>query len=63
MEILSGMETERADLKGTVVRIDRAFPVKGVGEIVLGFVTKGELHRHDKLTLLPSNKDVTIRSV
>ena len=39
-----------------LVYIDRAFNVKGVGLVVLGFVLSGNISVHDKLRLLPSEK-------
>jgi selenocysteine-specific translation elongation factor len=38
----------------TLVYIDRAFNVKGVGLVVLGFVLAGTVSLHDKLRLLPN---------
>lgn len=38
----------------TLIYIDRAFNVKGVGLVVLGFVLSGKVSIHDKLRLLPS---------
>ena len=45
----------RADLpkEGTLVSIDRAFTVKGVGTVVLGFVLAGEVKVHQQLRLVP----------
>lgn len=37
-----------------LVYIDRAFSVKGVGVVVLGFVLNGKVSVHDKMRLLPS---------
>jgi selenocysteine-specific translation elongation factor len=45
------------------VRLDHAFPVKGVGTVALGFVQRGTLRAHDRLRLWPSEKEVEIRSV
>lgn len=39
---------------GTLIYIDRAFNVKGVGVVVLGFVLSGKVSLHDKLRLVPS---------
>jgi selenocysteine-specific translation elongation factor len=39
---------------GTLVYIDRAFSVKGVGVVVLGFVLGGEVSVHDELRLIPN---------
>jgi len=41
--------------KGTLIYIDRAFSVKGVGVVVLGFVLGGTVSVHDELRLVPSN--------
>ena len=46
-----------------VVPIDHAFPVKGVGTVVLGVVRQGTLHVHDKLRLYPSERMVEARSL
>jgi len=40
--------------ESTLIYIDRAFNVKGVGLVVLGFVLSGTISIHDKLRLLPS---------
>jgi selenocysteine-specific translation elongation factor len=45
------------------VRLDHAFPVKGVGTVALGFVQRGTLHAHDRLRLWPSDRDVEVRSI
>jgi hypothetical protein len=39
--------------KGTLIYIDRAFSVKGVGVVVLGFVLGGSVSIHDELRLIP----------
>jgi len=46
-----------------IVRIDHAFPVKGVGAVALGVVRRGTLKAHDKLRLFPTEKTVEVRSV
>jgi selenocysteine-specific translation elongation factor len=47
---------------GTRIDIDHAFPVKGVGSVVLGIVTKGKVKVHDEL-YHSSGKLVTVRSI
>jgi selenocysteine-specific translation elongation factor len=42
---------------GTMIYVDRAFSVKGVGVVVLGFILSGEVSVHDKLRLVPSLGD------
>jgi selenocysteine-specific translation elongation factor len=46
-----------------LVRLDHAFPVKGVGAVALGVVRRGTLRAHDKLRLYPTEKLVEVRSV
>jgi selenocysteine-specific translation elongation factor len=46
-----------------MVRLDHAFPVKGVGAVALGVVRRGTLKAHDKLRLFPTEKTVEVRSV
>jgi len=57
-------QTIQKNIQGSVaVTIDHAFHVKGVGEVVLGFVNQGIINKHDKLTLFPSDKQLIIRSI
>lgn len=46
-----------------LVRIDHAFPVKGVGAVVLGVVRQGTVRAHDKLRLYPTEREVEVRSI
>lgn len=50
---------------GTLVYVDRAFSVKGVGVVVLGFVLSGKVSVHDELRLVPSpdNKKAEVRGI
>ena len=63
LEVLRSFEPERDTSSSTVVVVDHSFSVKGVGEVVLGFVRKGIVRKYDKLTLLPENKEVIVRSI
>lgn len=47
----------------TRVRLDHAFPVKGVGTVALGFVLQGRLRAHDTLRLYPGPDRVEVRSI
>lgn len=47
----------------TRVAIDHAFPVKGVGAVVLGVVRGGPLHAHDRLRLYPTEREVEAKSI
>ncbi len=61
-ELVGWSPTQQAD--GPVsVRLDHAFPVKGVGTVALGFVQRGTLHIHDHLRLYPTDREVEIRSI
>jgi selenocysteine-specific translation elongation factor len=52
---LSTVQKGRSSPKETLVYIDRAFSVKGVGVVVLGFVLGGQISVHDQLRLIPSS--------
>jgi selenocysteine-specific translation elongation factor len=41
---------------GTLVYVDRAFTVKGVGTVALGFVLSGKVSVHDKLRPIPGRE-------
>lgn len=53
----------RAPEGPVAVRLDHAFPVKGVGTVALGFVQRGMLHAHDRLRLWPTEREVEVRSI
>ncbi len=44
------------------IAIDKAFPVKGVGTVLLGVVQSGTVNAHDKL-LLGNGKELQVRSI
>ncbi len=45
------------------VPIDHHFDVKGVGTVVLGHVADGHILRHDRVRVLPGDKEAEIRSI
>jgi selenocysteine-specific translation elongation factor len=61
-ETVDGWKAEARPGVGTV-RLDHAFPVKGVGAVALGLVTRGTVHAHDKLRLFPDPRIVELRSI
>jgi selenocysteine-specific translation elongation factor len=63
LEVLKNYNPERDTTSPAQVVVDHSFSVKGVGEVILGFVKKGVVRKYDKLTLLPANKEVTVRSI
>ena len=54
---------ERDVSSPAIVLIDHSFAVKGIGEVILGFVKQGTIHAHDTMVLVPANKEVMIRSI
>lgn len=46
-----------------VLHVDRAFTIKGAGTVVTGTLWSGAIGRGDRLRLLPSGRDVRVRSV
>ncbi len=58
----SARSEETAATTGTVP-VDHAFPVKGIGTVVLGDVVRGAVRRHDSLRLLPGGRTIQLRSI
>jgi selenocysteine-specific translation elongation factor len=63
LELLKQINPPRDAASPVVVVVDHSFNVKGVGEVVLGFVKRGTVRKYDKLSLLPAGKEVLIRSI
>ena len=63
MEHLERMQPGRDTMSPAVVIVDHSFSVKGVGEVILGFVKQGAIHKHDTMLLLPYDKEVIVRSI
>ncbi len=63
LEFLKNLDPERDRTSSTLVVVDHSFSVRGVGEVILGFVKKGIVRKYDKLLLLPAGKEVVVRSI
>jgi selenocysteine-specific translation elongation factor len=63
LQSLKSVNPERDVNSPVEVVIDHSFSVKGVGEVLLGFVKKGVVRKYDKLRLLPADKEVIVRSI
>jgi selenocysteine-specific translation elongation factor len=63
-ELLRSIEgyDKSVDMKGIRVVIDRAFPVKGIGTVLLGIVRSGVLKKHGIL-FNSSGKGISVRSL
>jgi selenocysteine-specific translation elongation factor len=46
-----------------ILPIDHAFNVKGVGTVVLGVIKQGAVKTFDRLKILPSGKDILVKSI
>jgi selenocysteine-specific translation elongation factor len=46
-----------------IIPIDHAFNVKGVGTVILGVIKQGAIKTFDKLKILPSGKDILVKSI
>ena len=58
-------ETEKSAGDGTCgsCPVDSHFNVKGVGTVVLGSVIDGYFRKHDKMKVLPLNREVVLKSI
>jgi selenocysteine-specific translation elongation factor len=63
LQVLKSFDLGRDTASSALVMVDHSFSVKGVGEVILGFVKKGFVRKYDELTLLPANRIVTVRSI
>jgi selenocysteine-specific translation elongation factor len=63
LQVLRSFDLQRDTISPVLVVVDQSFSVKGVGEVILGFVKKGIVRKYDELTLLPANKRVLVRSI
>lgn len=45
------------------IPIDHHFNVKGIGAVILGFVTQGAVKKHDTLRVYPTKKTCQVRSI
>jgi selenocysteine-specific translation elongation factor len=46
-----------------MIEIDHAFDVKGVGTVVLGMIKQGKVKVHDQLKIMPTAKDILVKSI
>ena len=46
-----------------VIQIDHTFNVKGVGTVILGIIKQGTVKTYDQLKILPSGKEVLVKSI
>ncbi len=49
--------------EASAVSIDKHFTVKGIGSVIIGFVASGSIKKGDRMYLLPSGKQVTVKSI
>ncbi|MHB8360439.1 MAG: EF-Tu/IF-2/RF-3 family GTPase [Thermoplasmataceae archaeon] len=63
LEEMSKFNRESVKGGNTSVTIDHFFKVKGVGTVILGFVTSGKLSRHQDLIVSYSDTKVQVRTI
>ena len=49
--------------EATVALVDKSLNVKSVGNVALGVVKSGSIKKHEKLFLLPSKKEIEVRTI
>src|SRR6187200_1928182 len=49
--------------RSCIIPVDHAFNVKGVGTVVLGVIKQGGVKTFDRLKILPSEKDILVKSI
>jgi len=63
MDYLSSTDRHARKAEGTIVLVDQAFEVKGVGTVILGKVHAGPVKVHQKLKVLPAGGEAQVRSI
>jgi selenocysteine-specific translation elongation factor len=56
-------EQKSVEMPTGTVPVDHAFNVKGVGTVILGVVTNGNVKKHDLVDVLPTEQKSQIRSI
>ena len=46
-----------------IIPIDHAFNVKGIGTVILGVIKQGTVKTYDQLKILPSGKNILVKSI
>ncbi|HSV41809.1 MAG TPA: EF-Tu/IF-2/RF-3 family GTPase [Methanomassiliicoccales archaeon] len=59
----ANIKVEEGKYQTGSVPIDHHFNVKGVGTVVLGYVVKGTIRRHDSVSVLPTKMKALVRSI
>jgi selenocysteine-specific translation elongation factor len=59
---MSTLESKSCD-GPVMIPVDHAFDVKGVGTVVLGVIKQGAVKVYDQLKIVPSGKDVLVKSI
>lgn len=54
---------KKEDSKSMRMNIDRSFTLKGIGTIITGTLTEGEIYKDHEYMLYPSGKKVKVRSI
>ena len=62
LERASALSEDQSPSTGAVP-VDHAFPVKGIGTVVLGDVVSGAIRRHDTVRVLPTSRTIQVRSI
>ena len=63
VEEAAAIQEKRENTGRGAVPVDHAFPVKGIGVVVLGQVARGTISRHDTLRVFPTQNLVQVRSI
>ena len=59
---ISSLEAKVCD-GPVMIPVDHAFDVKGVGTVVLGVIKQGAVKVYDQLKIVPSGKDILVKSI
>ena len=61
-QLISNLEPKGQD-GDCMIPVDHVFSVKGAGTVVLGVIKRGVVKTFDRLKILPSGKEITVKSI
>jgi selenocysteine-specific translation elongation factor len=60
---ITSLQPKSVEREDCIIQIDHSFNVKGVGTVALGVIKQGAVKPFDRLKIVPSEKDVLVKSI
>lgn len=63
LDLAEEFKREPGEVSDGTCPVDSHFNVKGVGTVVLGSIVHGTIRKHDKMRVLPLNREIVLKSI